>query len=175
MANPNMVICHQVPISGPPMELTLEAARKQRVAALAGAIVACFQVHKPGLEEFGTAGLYEMEALQADLDADGIGYNSDDLAEALELLAEGAVRELDHQIAWRTVYRRVSQRATRVMVLTHRKLYTRRTTRSIAASRSSSRWVSSAANWSLSWLTFFGPTTMLAMPAAAASTPTPSR
>jgi hypothetical protein len=105
------------------MELTPEVAQKHRVAELAGAIVTSFQIHKPGLEEFGTGGLYEMEALQADLHADGIGYDEDDLAEALRLLEEGAVSELDHRIVWRTVYIKVTQRAARVMVLTHRRLY----------------------------------------------------
>jgi hypothetical protein len=58
-----------------------------------------------------------VETLEADLIADGIGFDSDDLAEALQLLEDGAVPEISHRIVWRTVYRRVTQRA-RVMTLT---------------------------------------------------------
>jgi hypothetical protein len=82
--------------------------------------VTSFQIHKPGLEEFGTAGQYEVETLEADLMADGIGFDSDDLAEALQLLEDCAVPEISHRIVWRTVYRRVTQRA-RVMTLTPRR------------------------------------------------------
>jgi hypothetical protein len=71
------------------MELSPEVEHKHRVAMLAGAVVTSFQLHQPGLEEFGTGGLYELEALQANLLADGIGFDEDDLAEALQLLEEG--------------------------------------------------------------------------------------
>jgi hypothetical protein len=105
------------------MELTPEVAEQHRIAALAAAIVASFHIHKPGLVEFGMAGLYEVQALQADLRADGIDFDEGDLAEALQQLEEGAVSELDPRIVWRTVYRKVSQLATRVMVLTRVRLY----------------------------------------------------